>query len=325
MNLLHAPNSAAFAPANVRRLAEAALRRLASHPAAEPLAAVSAAVAETPAKENEPEPTAAEKNAAVSADPAQPPIIFIHIPKTAGTAFSYYLKSNCGAPDRIVEAFYGDYSIYDGVENASLILGHTIYREMAARFPEASFVTWLRHPLKRVISQYKSWHNPNNLHEHWKSNSQRDFEHIYFTQNASFEEFALSDDIRLLNNIVNVQTGVLSSLGSPHHRRRILESAKENLERHFRFFGIVEQFNDSIKLFQSAFDWQAEFEDLEISANRSRQQAIQPSDRAIDRIMQRNDLDMELYEFACTLLNRRLAELKRTAKPESTSSARRAA
>jgi hypothetical protein len=153
----------------------------------------------------------------------------------------------------------------------------------------------------------------------------RDFEHIYFTQNASFEEFALSDNLRLLNNIVNVQTGVLSSLGSPHHRRRILESAKENIERHFRFFGIVEQFDDSIKLFQSEFDWKAEFEDLEISANRSTQQEIQPSDRAIARVMQRNDLDMELYEFACSLLNRRLAEVKNAAKPGPAPSVLRAA
>jgi hypothetical protein len=196
---------------------------------------------------------------------------------------------------------------------------------MVARFPEASFVTWLRHPLTRVISQYKSWHNPNNLHEHWKSNSPRGFEHIYFTQNASFEEFALSDDIRLLNNIVNVQTGVLSSLGSPHHRSRILESAKKNIERHFRFFGIVEQFDASIQLFQSEFGWKAKFEGLEISANRSKQQEIRPSDRAIARIMQRNDLDIELYEFACKLLERRFAELKSEATPDSVPSNRRAA
>jgi hypothetical protein len=325
MSLLHAPTSAAFAPANVRRLAKAALRRLASRPAGDSIAASSSAAEQTLAESQATAPTPLERKADVSAGVAQPPIIFIHIPKTAGTAFSYYLKSNCGAPDRIVEAFYGDYSIYEGVENASLILGHTIYREMAARFPQASFVTWLRHPLKRVVSQYKSWHNPNNLHEHWKSNSRRGFEHIYFTQNASFEEFALSEDICLLNNIVNVQTGVLSSLGKPHHRSRVLESAKENLERRFRFFGIVEEFDASIQLFRSEFDWKAEFKDLEISANRSKRQEIRPSDRAIARIMQRNDLDMELYEFACTLLNRRLADLKRTPKPESVPSTHRAA
>ena len=324
MNLLHARTSAA--PAQIRRLAGAALRRLSYRKDVNPDLAVDSldTIEECPPQTLK-LPIQTTETAERCVRPSQPPIIFIHIPKTAGTAFSYYLKSNCGAPDRIVEAFYGDYSIYDSVENASLILGHTIYREMAARFPAASFVTWLRHPLKRVISQYKSWHNPNNLHEHWKSNSLRDFEHIYFTQNASFEEFALSDNLRLLNNIVNVQTGVLSSLGSPHHRRRILESAKENLERNFRFFGIVEQFDASIELFQSEFDWKAEFQDLEISANRSKQQEIQPSDRAIGRVMQRNDLDMELYEFACELLNHRLAESKRTAKPESVPSALRAA
>ncbi|MBA3314807.1 MAG: sulfotransferase family 2 domain-containing protein [Planctomycetota bacterium] len=243
--------------------------------------------------------------------PSQRPIIFIHIPKTAGTAFSHYLKENCGNSEKVVEAFYGDYSIYDGVEDAPVILGHTIYREMAARFPAGSFVTWLRHPVDRVISQYKSWHNPRNLHAHWKDHAGgRDFQHIYFTQNASFDEFAMSEDLRLLSNIVNAQTGILSSLGSGHSRRQILESAKENLERRFKFFGIVERFGESMKLFQNTFEWRAEFKDDDATANRCVKHEIRPSEQAIARIMQRNDLDLELHEFACELFERRLGRVR---------------
>jgi len=259
--------------------------------------------------------------------PLEPPIIFVHIPKTAGTAFSHYLTMNCRAPEKVMKAFYGDYSIYDGVTDAPVILGHTIYREMVARFPQASFVTWLRHPLKRVISQYKSWHNPKNLHAHWKEHAKRDhsFDHIYFTQQVSFDEFVASTDTRLLNNITNTQSGILSTVNRNRFRREVLESAKENLERNFKFFGIVERFDESIRLFQATFDWHADFKDDDSTANRSERCTIEPSEQAIRTVMARNDLDMELYEFGCKLMDRRLQELRLTAEREAARSIRRAA
>jgi hypothetical protein len=255
------------------------------------------------------------------------PIIFIHVPKTAGTAFSHYLRRNCGAPAKVMVTFYGDYSIYDGVTDASVILGHTHYREMAARFPDASFVTWLRHPLKRVISLYKSWHNPKNLHEHWKANAKQEhrFAHIYFTQRASFDEFLTSEDPRLLSNTTNTQTGILSAVPRRRDRREVLESAKESLERNFKFVGVVERFDESIKVFQNTFGWHAEFKDDDATANRSESCVVEPSERAIKLIMARNDLDMELYEFGCKLMDRRLQELSRSETTEAAQSIRRAA
>ncbi len=269
MYRLHAPNLAKLAPWNVRRLADSAFRRL-SHGGNEVAAETDAPTAEaTNVAPGERQVPAAKNAPVLSARVIDPPIIFIHIPKTAGTAFSHYLSANCGAPEKVIKAFYGDYSIYDGVTDAPVILGHTIYREMLARFPQASFVTWLRHPLKRVISQYKSWHNPKNLHAHWKEHAKRDhsFDHIYFTQQVSFDEFVASTDTRLLNNITNTQSGILSTV--TRNRRQVLESAKENLERNFKFFGIVERFDESIRLFQAAFDWHAVFTDDDSTANRS--------------------------------------------------------
>ncbi|HEX6983729.1 MAG TPA: hypothetical protein VF170_00060, partial [Planctomycetaceae bacterium] len=232
------------------------------------------------------------------------PIIFVHIPKTAGTAFSYYLKRNCDAPEKAMKTFFGDYSIYDGVRDVPLILGHVYFREMAVRFPAASFVTWLRHPLDRVVSQYKSWHDPKKLDRRWIENTpdRAALAHIEFTQRATFEEFALSEVPAVLNNITNVQTRMLSSYdarGGPlplpgrllerllprpwrskRQASRLLASAKENLERRFTFFGTVERFGESIELFRRTFGWTAEFEGHDAAANRSAPLDGEITDRA---------------------------------------------
>jgi hypothetical protein len=321
---LHAPKFATFAPLTVRRQADSALRKLSARRIGLSADAAVPTAGTTLVERDEPSHSLADQ-----APPLPPgsPIIFIHIPKTAGTAFSHYLTVNCGAPQKVMKAFYGDYSIYDGVTDAPVILGHTIYREMLARFPQASFVTWLRHPLQRVISQYKSWHNPKNLHAHWKEHAKRDhsFDHIYFTQNASFDEFVASKDTRLLNNITNTQSGILSSSNRSRFRREVLESAKENIEQNFKFFGIVERFDESIRVFKATFDWKAAFKDDDSTANRSERCLIEPSEQSIQTVMARNDLDMELYEFAMKLMDRRLAELDSAAKPADVASARRAA
>jgi len=58
------------------------------------------------------------------------PIVFIHVPKSAGTAFARYLQQNCGAPEKAMLAFYGDYSIYDGVTDVPLIAAHAHFVRM---------------------------------------------------------------------------------------------------------------------------------------------------------------------------------------------------
>jgi len=170
-------------------------------------------------------------------------------------------------------------------------------------------VTWLRHPVDRAISQYKSWNNPKNLHAHWVENMPAEtFEHIRFAQQATLEEFVFSDHPRILNNIRNVYAGCLSSCWPQNPKW--LESAKENLVRQFKFFGLVERFDDSMKLFKRAFGWEAEFREGKATANRSTQEGIVPSVRAVERLMELNQVDLELYRFGTLLFEDRLRRLK---------------
>ena len=232
-------------------------------------------------------------------------ILFIHIPKTAGTAFSNYLHDTVADPARSMAQFYGDYSIYDGFCDLKLISGHVLFREMASRFPDARFVTWLRHPIERVASQYKSWHNPANVHPHWEANvGPEGAEHLRLTQQMTFEEFVFSENHAIISSIINVQTAYLSSWRNGHFR--FLTSAKQNLVRRFPFFGIVERFSESIALFRSTFRWETEFRNDSRTANRSGREETPLNSRIVDRILEMNALDMELYRFGCLLFEDRL-------------------
>jgi hypothetical protein len=107
---------------------------------------------------------------------------------------------------------------------------------------------------------------------------------------------------------VNVQTAYLSSWRNGNYM--LLSSAKENLVHRFPFFGIVERFEESLALFRDALGWKAEFPENESVANRSAKQEIHLSSRIVDRILEMNALDLELYRFARLLFEERLRRLR---------------
>jgi len=91
--------------------------------------------------------------------------VFIHIPKTAGTFLGYLFDH--GSDRRILWDYSADYSTaltpdHDIVAHADFISrwfwgvhGHFYYRKYADVFPQARFITCVRHPVNRIISQFK--------------------------------------------------------------------------------------------------------------------------------------------------------------------------
>jgi hypothetical protein len=92
-------------------------------------------------------------------------LISIHIPKTAGTSLGYVLDH--GLQRRVLWDYSDDYSTANAVQPelaANLdfvrswfraIHGHFFYTKWAETFPDARVITCLRHPVDRIISQYK--------------------------------------------------------------------------------------------------------------------------------------------------------------------------
>lgn len=91
--------------------------------------------------------------------------ISIHIPKTAGTTLGYLL--DYGTERRILYFYNKNYenvgdedSVYwtahkEFVERQfDVIHGHFLYKKFASVFPNAKYITCLRHPVERLISQW---------------------------------------------------------------------------------------------------------------------------------------------------------------------------
>ncbi len=94
-------------------------------------------------------------------------LISIHIPKTAGTSFRHTLKEMFGS-GKVVRLDIKNNSSQTYIENEEftqkilpknikVIHGHFFYKELVEKFdikPDVPVITWLRDPVKRVISNY---------------------------------------------------------------------------------------------------------------------------------------------------------------------------
>lgn len=235
------------------------------------------------------------------------PLAFVHINKTAGTTFSQYLNDHFASPDVIAPPYMGDIADVD-VEDRSreLFWGHFTYAQFCERKRDAWFITFLRDPVERVISQYRSLHNPKNLQPPWDSilspEARRSLE---FAQKASLDEFVNTDDEFLREHIWDLQTAFLSSFTDRSHPM-FLASALQNLERRFLFFGITEQFDQSVRLFQYQLLSGLEYEPQLHRQNVSPPCPIVLRPSTLKRIEALVENDQVVYERAQELLRQRL-------------------
>ena len=169
-------------------------------------------------------------------------IISIHIPKTGGTTFVDVLRKY------VQEVLYLDYgleplaptalfrqgklitapfeSIVNDLESLpgrSVIHGHFPAKKVHDLFPNAVYVTWLRDPVERVISNYLYWQRSD-------IPGDRRWEQVT-AQNMSLEQFAQLDFAR------DLQEAFLSPLAVEE----------------FDFIGITEEYDRSLELFRRLF------------------------------------------------------------------------
>ena len=80
-------------------------------------------------------------------------MVFVHIPKTAGSSFATYLKQVESDVVRDIEKFwYDEYTDPKDYDKHKIIYGHFTTRKYMYLNP--TLITFLRNPVERVISQY---------------------------------------------------------------------------------------------------------------------------------------------------------------------------
>lgn len=227
-------------------------------------------------------------------------LIFLHIPKTAGTTLN-----------RIIEWQYNPLSIFtmdpyrirataerlqtlpeERRRKLRLVRGHLYYGVHEFLPQGATYITMLREPVKRFFSSYY-FIQRRPLHPmHRKVTSER---------------IGVADFIRLTPRRQNLQCSMISGIKNDGQSdKRMLETAKQNLAHSFSVVGLSERFEESLMLIAKTFNWEVPYyENRKVSKTRP---TFDPAE--VEMIQEHNRLDLELYEFGKTLFAAQLEKKK---------------
>jgi len=230
-------------------------------------------------------------------------LIFLHIPKTAGTTLN-----------RIIEWQYSPFAIFtmdphrirataerfkrlseERRRRFQVVRGHLFYGIHEFLPQGATYITLLRDPVARLLSSYyfvlRRPLNP--LHRKLKT-----------------EKLSIEDCLRLFPERNNTQCRFIAGItDSGISDERLLETAKENLNS-FSVVGLCERFEESLVLIAERFGWNIPYyENHKVAKSRPK---IEP--RLAELIREHNRLDVELYELGKKLFEEALHQKEETVR-----------
>jgi len=222
-------------------------------------------------------------------------LIFLHIPKTAGSTLKKILVRNYRYAHSLFGYEFASHReiflrrFWDGSQKR-LYLDHARWAELGEeRVGAARVLTMLRDPVERAVSMYVycRTHADNPLHK------------VITGQGMSLEAFIMSPHFA---RRANFQTAFLASAGASDP----LASAKANLARDNVVFGVTERFDESVLLFAKVLGLgNVHYSRENVSARRPSSAALPESVR--ERIVGLGQGDMALYAWALDEFTRRLA------------------
>ena len=237
-------------------------------------------------------------------------VIFVHIPKTAGTTMwnilreQYDPKTIYKCDDFIILRDFQYYVAFvhklwaisiEQRKQLNVIGGHIPFGFHKFLCRPSAYFTILRDPIERVVSDY--YH------------LLRSSEHIFYREVTS-KNMSLSDYVRsginqtLDNGQCRLLSGVLNA-GYGQCTTEILDVAKANLREQFRVVGLAERFDETLILLKRAFGWRAPYYNaVNVAENKPRTYEI-PAD-TLKVLEEYNELDLELYRYGQELFERLL-------------------
>jgi hypothetical protein len=229
-------------------------------------------------------------------DPGRP-LLFSHIPRTAGSTLKYVLRSTLGHRQALLDAHFYKTDDED-LHRFALVEGHLGVDFFAERFGadwHANGLTMLREPGARTVSQAR---------------------HIRARPGPFQEQLQerVSDPEGLftrLPRLSNTQTRYLAGIhrDEPAVDPAALEIAKGSLDR--LAFGVAEWFDSSMALFMERLGFGIpRFDTVNVSRGTHDDDLLSDDFRAA--ATRHNDLDQQLYDYATGLLQERIDQFVAT-------------
>jgi len=236
----------------------------------------------------------------ISSNESDKLLLFMHIPKTGGQTLRGFIKKQYNFNETYRCPFMEEKIVElskDFRNSLKFIYGHFLFGTHE-HFPKKfTYISFMRDPVDRFISAYYHIlrHPTNRLHERVKS--------------LSLEEFIDSDDFNLQTE-PNIQTRFFCGKDPMS-----LEIAKKNISEHFSVVGITELFGESLFFMKKLFGWNnIDYEKRNVGTNRPQKMKI--SKELIAKIKLKNQIDMELYQFARKKLEEQINALDPQTKRE---------
>lgn len=248
-------------------------------------------------------------------------LYYLHIPKTAGTSFTEIIidnlpKGTVRQPTTIEQLVN---ITPEERANTRLVVGHLFY-SLAPIFTQPfTYITMLRDPVDRTVSQYAQIQRaPEHFAYEWvKAQSILEFakdpRNLFIYANAQTRQMGLNHDITQMTNgldpsLFKQELGqrILHYSEGDYNNPVLLERAQERLEK-FAFVGLTERFNESIELLCATFGWEVPPNPkvLNIGSNRP---ANIPQE-AVELIQQNTQFDAALYAVAQRIFESRYKEI----------------
>ncbi len=245
-----------------------------------------------------------------SRHPEPQPLVFVHVPKTAGTTLKKVFARQYGheslfktQPEEDLEGTVSRLRDLDRAERqrVRLIQGHMPFGIHEALGAPVRYVTMLRNPVDRMVSHY---YYARRIPDHYLYDA---------VHSMSLREYVETSGGGISLEMDNGQ--VRSIAGAPHHlveagecSREMLDMAKRNLALRFDAVGILERFDESLLVFRRAFDWRIPLY-IRRNVTKDRPSVREIDDQTLAIIEEHNRYDLELYRFAVELFDSRIRDL----------------
>ena len=245
-------------------------------------------------------------------------VYFLHIPKTAGISLFNILYRYLPDDER---PHYTPRDLLNPPERLlrqRLIVGHTYYtlQHYLPRPPVC--VTMLREPVAQVVSHFRHiQREPDHfLHTRFHNKTLLDFLHDpdmdRLVRNYQTLNLAVDADPRVVARNLTPEQIEFPGIGKlmldmydQLDEQELVERVKARL-RDFAFVGVTERFNELIELLTYTFHW---LPSPTLHMNRDPQPPDEISQEAREWIVERTQLDLQIYQFALQLMETRCREM----------------